>query len=55
MAGGVLLRRTFIIGPDTLIAVIAIFVVVIKVTFFYASFIVVWSVTAIGVVAVIVS
>ena len=49
------MRRTSIIGPDTLIAVIAIFVVVVKVTFFYASFITVLIVTAMGVVAVIVS
>ena len=55
MAGAVLLRRTSIVGPDTLIAVIAILEVVIKGAFFYASFIAVLIVTAIGVVAVIVS
>ena len=55
MAGAVFLRRTFIIGPDTLIAVIAILEAVIKVTFYYASSIAVLIVTAKGEVAVIVS
>ena len=60
MAGAVLLRRTTIIGQDTLIAVIAIFVIVIKRTFFYAVFPVVLILTAIllyeiGVIAVFVS
>ena len=50
------MRWTFIIGLDTLIAVIAILEVVIKGAFFYASFIAVLIVTTvIGVVAVIVS
>ena len=55
MAGGVLLRRTFIIGLDTLIAVIAILEAVIKVTFYYASTIDDLIVTAKGEVVVIVS
>ena len=52
MAAAVFLRRTSIIGPDTLIAVIAIFIVVIKITFFYASFIAVLIVIAFFVVEV---
>ena len=49
MTGAVLLRRTSIRGPDTLVAIIAIFVFVInKETFFNASFIAVLMVTVIG-------
>ena len=55
MTGAVLLRRTSISGPDTLIAVIAIFEFVIKETFFNTSVIAVLIVTAIGEIAVIVS
>ena len=60
MTGAVLLRRTSIRGPDTLVAIIAIFVFVIKRTFFYAVFPVVLIHTAIllyeiGVIAVFVS